>query len=563
MLNKRKRLSFLLFVILIYTIFIICGMNCVLNKNDDRVMMELLSGAFTGEPDAHVFFIKYPFAYLIKMLYAFLPGFHWYGIMLLGSHMLALFTILYRITESSDSMQNMLVSSSLIVFIYSFFWMGRISNTSFTYAAAALGTAAVFYLATGKMNFYKYVYVILLLVLTFCWREAVFLMVAPVAFVIVLFSVWSEKNNIRELVIAITVLCVLLSCIKVIHKNAYSGKEWETYREYDSYRAEIYDYIKFPDYEDNVELYQTNHISESEYKALKKWNVAIVGEKCIPIYKAIYDDQMEKNRYTFSSILDAVRLVFLKFMSKECRAYNLGACIVWGIGCAVCICKKNKKDILLNILLTGVYISLYFYLGIKGRIMERVMAPMYLLLFTLGLIQIYRNRDFVKKNLNYFIVINIAILLLGIFVGEWKSCREKNLSQWRVNKDYDKMVSYCNENSENYYMIETASIRTYTDNIHWIEEKPMENNYIMMGDWHAFSPMYYKKILSRFHTSDMREIALENENVYFIWKKGEQVDYLNQLWSPVEPDVENTGVIKGKYFKFYIRKYFNGEKERK
>lgn len=191
------------------------------------------------------------------------------------------------------------------------------------------------------------------------------------------------------------------------------------------------------------------------------------------------------------------------------------------------------------------------------------MAPMYLLLFTLGLIQIYRNRDFVKKNLNYFIVINIAILLLGIFVGEWKSCREKNLSQWRVNKDYDKMVSYCNENSENYYMIETASIRTYTDNIHWIEEKPMENNYIMMGDWHAFSPMYYKKILSRFHTSDMREIALENENVYFIWKKGEQVDYLNQLWSPVEPDVENTGVIKGKYFKFYIRKYFNGEKERK
>ena len=68
----------------------------VYQMNDDRFMKEVLSGVYNGTPDAHVIFIKYPFALLIRKLYCFLPGWDWYGIVMVGINLICLSLILYR-----------------------------------------------------------------------------------------------------------------------------------------------------------------------------------------------------------------------------------------------------------------------------------------------------------------------------------------------------------------------------------------------------------------------------------------------------------------------------------
>jgi nitrogen regulatory protein PII-like uncharacterized protein len=528
-------------------------MKIVLNKNDDRVMLELLSGSYTGTPDAHVFFIKYPLAYLIKTLYTIVPTLHWYGILLLGSQLLALATILYCVIQKSDSTRKMIGKSLVLILLYSFFWMQRISNASFTYAAAALGTAAIVFLATNKMNLQKYIYAVFLLIATFCWRQAVFLMVAPMCGILFLPLLFENKKIHWKVLLAPCILCITLFTIQYVHKNAYSGKEWSMYQEYDAYRAQVYDYVKFPDYEENQELYTENGISKSEYLALKTWNVAVVGEDSIPIFQAIYEN-VKQEQYSVSDIIEAVQLVLYKFLQDDCRIYNFAALIVWGLGTVACLCQKKRNEILLHGCLTGIYILQYLYLGIQGRILERVVAPMYLLLFLLGVIQLYRNRMIVEKNLNRFILVNLLVITAGMFTCEWKSCRENNIEQWRINKDYEKLVSYCNSHTENYYIIDTVTLREYTDNIHWIQEKKQENNYIMMGDWHAFSPMYYQKLAHRFDSSDLKKLAVEQDNVYVIWKAGMNMSYLKDLWETSSIEIEKEKNVRGKYMTFCVRK---------
>lgn len=51
--------------------------------NDDKLIMEILSGVQTGGPDAHAEFINYFLALPISLLYRISKGVPWYGLCLI------------------------------------------------------------------------------------------------------------------------------------------------------------------------------------------------------------------------------------------------------------------------------------------------------------------------------------------------------------------------------------------------------------------------------------------------------------------------------------------------
>jgi hypothetical protein len=76
----------------------------------------------------------------------------------------------------------------------------------------------------------------------------------------------------------------------------------------------------------------------------------------------------------------------------------------------------------------------------------------------------------------------------------------------------------------------------------------------MMGDWHAFSPMYYQKLAHRFDSSDLKKLAVEQDNVYVIWKAGMNMSYLKDLWETSSIEIEKEKNVRGKYMTFCVRK---------
>ena len=66
--GKKKCALAAVLVTVLYGAAVTAVFSWVYQMNDDRFMKEVLSGVYNGTPDAHVIFIKYPFALLIREL---------------------------------------------------------------------------------------------------------------------------------------------------------------------------------------------------------------------------------------------------------------------------------------------------------------------------------------------------------------------------------------------------------------------------------------------------------------------------------------------------------------
>ena len=80
----------------------ICGlavyqtMGFVYAIADDVIMRDIASGAFTGTPDGHLFFVQYALGRTISSLYRINGRADWYGFFMAGAVFLSLAAILYR-----------------------------------------------------------------------------------------------------------------------------------------------------------------------------------------------------------------------------------------------------------------------------------------------------------------------------------------------------------------------------------------------------------------------------------------------------------------------------------
>ena len=73
-------LFFFLLLIVFYAIELL-WIKPVDGINDDWGMYSILSGAYTGTPDAHVMFFLYPLAWLLSKLYTLHSSIPWYGLL--------------------------------------------------------------------------------------------------------------------------------------------------------------------------------------------------------------------------------------------------------------------------------------------------------------------------------------------------------------------------------------------------------------------------------------------------------------------------------------------------
>ena len=80
----------------------ICGlavyqtMGFVYAIADDVIMRDIASGAFTGTPDGHLFFVQYALGRTISSLYRINGRADWYGFFMAGAVFFSLAAILYR-----------------------------------------------------------------------------------------------------------------------------------------------------------------------------------------------------------------------------------------------------------------------------------------------------------------------------------------------------------------------------------------------------------------------------------------------------------------------------------
>ncbi|MBR5360369.1 MAG: hypothetical protein IK123_05705, partial [Lachnospiraceae bacterium] len=268
--------------------------------NDDVMIKDILSGIYTGKPDAHNNQMLYPISVLIAGLYRSNAGIPWFGLFEIICMAVSFVLITFRIMLTIDRYLTRVLCALFLMILFAGLMMWEMVNIQYTIVAGVLTAAAAVMLYTGdpvgvsdeekdskgesratvyelktfvRMNIPS----IILVVVAFNIRSELVLLLSPVLAAVAI-SKWSEESRKNDAFVICGYLgvflsiCLLLLCSLGIDRAAYSLPEWKEYRRFFDVRTELYDFTGVPDYDDNVSFYEAEGITRDQYELLIDYN---------------------------------------------------------------------------------------------------------------------------------------------------------------------------------------------------------------------------------------------------------------------------------------------------
>lgn len=256
--------------------------------NDDAAIVQILDGSYTGTPDGHSIFVRYPLSWLIKTLYAVNPAIrlagelrhdvNWYVAVIVTLEVFALAAVLFRILHYFT--YNRILLCILFDIGFVMLWLPCFSNLTFSTAAAFMGCMGMLFFGFCRREeaWRPWNLLILGILLVSAWslRRQCFLMVLPFLCLEFVFKYHIHFFRSVKPWFAVTFLVVVIGASSMWNHHMYGSREWQDYLQYNQDRAYLQDYAGFPQYEGNEAFYQAAGISENGRDAMAKYTYCLV-----------------------------------------------------------------------------------------------------------------------------------------------------------------------------------------------------------------------------------------------------------------------------------------------
>lgn len=529
MIEKNKKLiAPLCIASVVGLVFMIIIIKCpiVYGTVDDRIMRDIASGAYTGTPDPHLIHIGYILGIILSVLYSCMRGFDWYGAIMLVLQAMCLMLIIFRSQSIIKKCENKILISIVILILFAVISMNRVVETTFTIVAGFLGATAIFWLTTSNKKSTDDIVLVILALLTYEVRCDVFYMMVPIAITIYVakFVDFKNKPHIKKRKLIISAVLVL-GIAFFIDKFAYRTPSWES--ALDGSWETIFDYNNFPEFYENEEFYSSIGIDKNAYLAMHDYNVAAVSTVDSDILKLIADYSLTVHKN--NNVLENVKstLIFLRenmFQKQYILLGSLSAIVAVWLLVRESL-KSNKKYLILVIVLLLEQACIWLYLGFKGRMPDRVCYTLYIMLFSSlsGLLMggIRRINEWKAS----IILILISSISFGcIFFIKLSSYESEGEARKNWQLGYQKIQSYCQEHPDDFYFIDVTGQALYSDVLTFKRDQSYQN-YMTLGDWIAFTPLFYEK-LEREDIESITQAIAESAHVYVITGDVKTLDYM-------------------------------------
>lgn len=523
----------------------------IFTMNDDRMIMEFLSGRYLGYPEAHSIYMNYPFTWLIASLYKIFPSYNWYCITLIGVMSLCTGMIMFRCYQYVK--ENKKKHLYLIAIVLLLFMIGtNLIALTYSTVAATVGITTLFWYGTSKGTKIDILVTGILAALTWCIRDELFIMILPAAGLIWIFrEVFEKKSLVKKMAAPVCVMLCVGICI-LCDGLAYSSEEWKSFNAYNlETRTEIYDYQSdyyFPNYEENRDYYDELGLSNEERRMLIYSSFAYIQDE-------ISTDTLDKiveirGNYGEIETLSLGTQIKdgTKNLIEHIKEGRFGIRFYVGIiGFAAAVIfflvKKEKKAFLEAVLIGGCTIGIVWAMEVRGRVPLRVADSLSMMVLMMMFLVWIWNWKQVYKNKGYKIIFTIVIAIIGILgvSDTYKSVVEaKQTKEWNLN--YDDVRNYCQEHPEDFFVVSIGAIDKYGLNVNIGKEDNRQNNYISGGDWMAYSPVQ-KERLKQEGISSVAEAMVYDDHVYLISEEDNYLVYLcDYLESRFEKEVIATKV---------------------
>lgn len=470
--------------------------------NDDVTMRSILSGTYTGVPDGHAVYMKYPLTGLISLLYRlfgegpwfslFMVGFFWLSVTMVLEH---LAHIAGRIGKAGISLMACMALLCVALFVPQTIYL------HYTVVAAVLGGCGLFLAAMGGEK-----KAIVLFVLCYCVRSQVFFLLLPFLAVILLWLLW-EKRSIQQLVMPAFLTVGILVCI-AWNGLMYRSEDWQQFESYNESRTQLYDYLDVLPYDEYAGQYESVGIGEWEYSIMEQYALALEKEvdagklqAAADIYTAKRGAERSPSEYFIFCLTE-----YYYHTRYTDKPYNYILMCVYVLAAVLLLWMRKWVQLLLVCGMAAGRSIIWVFLIWQGRFPERIYISLYLLeIMALAgmLCSLLTERNTVGSarpgNKGTSAVVACAcgflsLLLIGVGIAQMKAAVERASTQLEKQREWNALTDYCAGNSNNFYLLDTWSMVSYAGEV-W-EDASGKTNYLLAGGWMSAMPLLQERIRS-------------------------------------------------------------------
>lgn len=508
--------------------------------NDDVLMKDILSGAYTGHPESHNIQMLWPISAFIAFLYRILPIIPWYGVFLCACQFGCVAILIYRVLCLLPTLRGKAVAASIVYLFVFALALPHLVMVQYTITVAIIAAVAAFFFYTIPMELDNRRFMgnalcaLLLVWLGFMIRSEMMLLMLPFIGITGLIR-WNRethalsKQNIIRYVGTFGILLLGMGAFWSIDKLAYSSDAWKAFlAEFDS-RTQLYDYQYVPTYNENRAFYESIGLSKADVELLANYDYGLDSKIDAQVIGQVADYADKLRMVTLGERI----IESLKEYVYECTHFTYGIfsvltaflyfMLVWAIlARKECTWLYKIKIIFYRVIaIFAVRTIPWLYIIIGRRKPIRITHSLFIvedvILFGMLIVELSSKvRD------GRFLQMLIAVICVGggilIIPNTVTSLNAQIESQERINRLDRAIDAYCMERPDNFYFIDVYSTiregETFNEKMFKKNSNTIENH-DLIGGWAVNSPIYWEK-LGKFGINDISQDILTRDDIYII-----------------------------------------------
>lgn len=551
--EKEKNCIMMILTIIVNIMLLSLFFDFYYDLNDDVLMKDILSGAYTGTPEGRNMQNLYLLGAVISLCYRIYGNIPWYGLFLLLCQMGSLYLVGCRLLAGCRKMWQKAGCMTLVsVFIWGIL-LSHIVAVQYTVTCTMLAAAAIFLFLTTPRGLSAGQFVIcnipsiLMVILAYQLRTEMLLLLFPLICLAGLFRWTAEEQffcaeSYRKYGVTIGLILGGMLVSRLADFAAYSSEEWKAFLTFFQNRTQLYDfhYDVLTSGEHRDELLALG-ISDAQQTLLANYNFGLderidevmLGEIADYAAGTAGADEGEAS-FIPADFPEKIRFYVYRTLHSGDAPYNRlilgGYTGIFVLGILLALKRKTEKGswrFLWQLFLLGaVRSALWMYILLRNRDPVRITHSLYLAEFAflagMFVMQMGRGRRSFPEDMRSadgHFAGYLAAALLGIAcicympAGIWTAAEEKAQRE-AANRGCTAIRQYCIAHPENFYFEDVYSTVRFSEKIFGEVDSSLKN-YDIMGGWICKSPLYREKT-DQFGIKTMEEGLLYNPAVFLI-----------------------------------------------